>query len=83
MKFNPICPQCGTFRNLQNTSVVKKKDSTGEEYDCLYYICKSCTVKRNLQIRIRKKSVAELLEMYNWHLKMSELYRKEILHRNN
>jgi phage terminase large subunit GpA-like protein len=80
-RFNPFCPHCGTFRNLQNTSVVKKYAKSGESYDCLYYICKSCQTKKILKQRNKKKSVAELTEMYNWHLHMSELYRKELLHR--
>jgi hypothetical protein len=81
MKFNPICPGCGTFRDLENTSIMKKRDSTGEAYDCLYYICKACTVKRNLRIRMRKQSTEKLLAMLEQHCRMAELYRKEILKR--
>ena len=81
MKFNPICPDCGTFRDLQNTSIMKKRDSNGEPYDCLYYICKACTVKRNLQIRMKKQSTEQLLAMLDQHCRMAEIYRKEIFKR--
>jgi hypothetical protein len=80
-KFNPFCPKCGTFRNLQNTRLMDKKDASGEEYQSLYYLCKKCQLIRNLEHRMKKLSMEELKAVRNKHSKMAELYRKEILNR--
>jgi phage terminase large subunit GpA-like protein len=80
-KFNPFCPKCGTFRNLQNTLLVDKKDASGAEYQSLYYLCKKCQLIRNQELRMKKAGIEELRAMRDKHSKMAELYRKEILSR--
>jgi phage terminase large subunit GpA-like protein len=80
-KFNPFCPKCGTFRNLQNTLLVDKKDASGTEYQSLYYLCKKCQLIKMQEHRMKKLSVEELWDVRDKHSKMAELYRKEILSR--
>ena len=80
-KFNPFCPKCGTFRNLQNTRLIDKKDAIGEEYQSLYYLCKKCQLIRMQEFRMKKLGIEELRAMWDKHSKMAELYRKEILSR--